>query len=196
MLSFLDAGVNVKGTSNENFAREIMELITMGPGNYTEKDILEAARAFTGRNYVDLKIVVDKAGRLDDVDVVDRIMEQPVTAEFISAKLYRFFVRDDVSPELKKTAWGLPSPVALRDRAAAACGRHVQETRSSESPRCARLQLGNRSAGATVICATDGRRPGLRQQLDYAWSSFGTRELRPRYFVSHRQNRFSQEKYS
>lgn len=47
MLSFLDAGVNVKGASNENFAREIMELFTMGVGHYTEKDIREAARAFT-----------------------------------------------------------------------------------------------------------------------------------------------------
>src|SRR6185437_6124698 len=60
MLCFLDAGVNVKGASNENFAREIMELFTMGPGNYTEKDIREAARAFTGWNYNDLKFVVNK----------------------------------------------------------------------------------------------------------------------------------------
>src|ERR1051325_2430071 len=59
MLSFLDAGVNVKGASNENFAREIMEIFTMGVGNYTEKDIREAARAFTGWNYVDLKFVVN-----------------------------------------------------------------------------------------------------------------------------------------
>jgi uncharacterized protein (DUF1800 family) len=49
-----------KGASNENFAREIMELFTMGVGNYTEKDIREAARAFTGWNYVDLKFVVNK----------------------------------------------------------------------------------------------------------------------------------------
>jgi hypothetical protein len=48
MLVFLDAGVNVKGASNENFAREIMELFTMGVGHYSEKDIREAARAFTG----------------------------------------------------------------------------------------------------------------------------------------------------
>jgi hypothetical protein len=115
MLSFLDAGVNVKGASNENFAREIMELFTMGPGNYTEKDIREAARAFTGWNYVDLKFVVNKdqhddgektflgkTGRLDGVDVIDRIMERPVTAEFISARIYRFFVRQDLSPELQK----------------------------------------------------------------------------------------------
>ena len=60
MLSFLDAGVNVKGASNENFAREIMELFTMGVGHYTEKDIREAARAFTGWNYVDVKFVVNR----------------------------------------------------------------------------------------------------------------------------------------
>ena len=48
MLAFLDAGVNVKGAPNENFAREIMELFTMGVGNYSEEDIREAARAFTG----------------------------------------------------------------------------------------------------------------------------------------------------
>ncbi len=115
MLSFLDAGVNVKGASNENFAREIMELFTMGPGNYTEKDIREAARAFTGWNYVDTKFVVNKdqhddgektflgkTGNLDGVAVIDRIMERPVTAEFISAKIYRYFVRDELSPELQK----------------------------------------------------------------------------------------------
>ena len=50
MLAFLDAGVNVKGAPNENFAREIMELFSMGVGNYSEQDIREAARAFTGWN--------------------------------------------------------------------------------------------------------------------------------------------------
>jgi hypothetical protein len=115
MLSFLDAGVNVKGASNENFAREIMELFTMGVGNYTEKDIREAARAFTGWNYDDMKFVVNKdqhddgekiflgkTGRFDGVDVIDIIMQQPVTAEYISGKIYRFFVRQDLSPELQK----------------------------------------------------------------------------------------------
>ena len=65
MLAFLDAGVNVKGSPNENFAREIMELFTMGVGNYSENDIREAARAFTGWNYVDLDFVIipDKHGR-------------------------------------------------------------------------------------------------------------------------------------
>jgi len=115
MLSFLDAGVNVKGASNENFAREIMELFTMGVGHYTEKDIREAARAFTGWNFVDTKFVVNKdqhddgektflgkTGRFDGVDVIDIIMQQPATADFIAGEIYRFFVREDLSPELQK----------------------------------------------------------------------------------------------
>ena len=114
MLSFLDAGVNVKGASNENFAREIMELFTMGVGHYTEKDIREAARAFTGWNYVDTKFVVNKeqhddgektflgkTGRFDGVDVIDIIMQQQATADFIAGKIYRYFVREDLSPELQ-----------------------------------------------------------------------------------------------
>jgi Protein of unknown function (DUF1800) len=114
MLTFLDAGVNVKGAPNENFAREIMEMFTMGVGNYTEKDIREAARAFTGWNYVDLKFVVNKdqhddgektflgkTGNWDGVQVIDIIMQQPVTADYIAGKLYRFFVRQDLSPELR-----------------------------------------------------------------------------------------------
>ena len=50
MLVFLDAGVNTKDSPNENFAREIMELFTMGVGHYSERDVQEAARAFTGWN--------------------------------------------------------------------------------------------------------------------------------------------------
>jgi hypothetical protein len=115
MLSFLDAGVNVKGASNENFAREIMEIFTMGVGHYTETDIREAARAFTGWNFVDTKFVVNKdqhddgektflghTGRLDGVDVIDIIMQQPATADYIAGKIYRYFVRQELSPELQK----------------------------------------------------------------------------------------------
>jgi hypothetical protein len=115
MLSFLDAGVNIKGASNENFAREIMELFTMGVGHYSEKDIREAARAFTGWNYVDLKFVVNKdqhddgektflgrTGRFDGADIIDIIMQQPVTAEYIAGKMYRYFVREQISPDLQK----------------------------------------------------------------------------------------------
>ena len=115
MLSFLDAGVNIKGSPNENFAREIMELFTMGVGHYTEEDIREAARAFTGWNYVDLQFVVNadehdssdkkffgNTGNWDGLDIIDMILEKPVTAEYISGKLYKFFVRDNVDPKIRK----------------------------------------------------------------------------------------------
>ena len=114
MLYFLDAGVNVKGAPNENFAREIMELFTMGVGNYSERDIREAARAFTGWNADDLTFVVNTGqhddgpksflgyeGDFDGVQVVDLIMAQPATAEFMAAKLYRYLVRQELSPQLK-----------------------------------------------------------------------------------------------
>ncbi|HLG96008.1 MAG TPA: DUF1800 domain-containing protein [Bryobacteraceae bacterium] len=114
MLVFLDAGVNVKGASNENFAREIMELFTMGVGHYTERDIREAARAFTGWNCLDLKFVINKdqhdaaektflgkTGNFDGGDIIRIILEQPATADFIAGKIYRFFVRQDLSPQLQ-----------------------------------------------------------------------------------------------
>jgi uncharacterized protein (DUF1800 family) len=115
MLAFLDAGVNVKGAPNENFAREIMELFSMGVGNYTEHDIREAARAFTGWNFHGLefafqadkhddgvKTVLGETGRLDGVGVIDVILRQPVTAEYIASKLYRFYVREELDPALRK----------------------------------------------------------------------------------------------
>jgi Protein of unknown function (DUF1800) len=114
MLAFLDAAVNVKGAPNENFAREIMEMFSMGVGNYSETDIREAARAFTGWNFVDLNFVVTpekhdattktffgKQGHFNGVDIIDLILAQPVTAEYIAGKIYRFFVRDDLTPALR-----------------------------------------------------------------------------------------------
>ncbi len=111
MLAFLDAGANLKGAPNENFAREIMELFTMGVGNYSEKDIQEAARAFTGWNYQGLRFVVNpdqhddgmktvlnQTGRFHGEQVIDILLAQPVTAEFLAGKLYRYFVREDLSP--------------------------------------------------------------------------------------------------
>ncbi|HEY9182641.1 MAG TPA: DUF1800 domain-containing protein, partial [Gammaproteobacteria bacterium] len=113
MLYFLDAQFNVKGAPNENFAREVMELFTMGVGNYTEQDVRECARAFTGWYFDDLEFKVDpekhdagsktflgRTGDFDGVDVIEIIFEQPVTAEFLAAKVYRFLVRDELSPEL------------------------------------------------------------------------------------------------
>jgi hypothetical protein len=115
MLYFLDAQYNVKGKPNENFAREVMELFTMGVGNYSEKDVREAARAFTGWYFDGLTFQVDPAkhddtpktflgrtGNFDGVEALKIIFEQPVTAEFLAGKIYRFLVRDELSPRLQK----------------------------------------------------------------------------------------------
>ena len=115
MLVFLDAGQNVKGAPNENFGREVMELFTMGVGNYTEQDIREAARAFTGWRDDDLTFRMDatkhddgektflgRTGRFDGVQILDIILEQNVTANYIAGKLYRFLVREDLSPAFQE----------------------------------------------------------------------------------------------
>ena len=115
MLYFLDAQFNVKGAPNENFAREVMELFTMGVGNYSEQDVRECARAFTGWYFDNLAFKVDpdkhdggvktflgRTANLDGVEVLKIIFEQPVTAEYLAGKIYRFLVRDEISPDLRK----------------------------------------------------------------------------------------------
>jgi uncharacterized protein (DUF1800 family) len=114
MLVFLDAGRNVKDAPNENFGREVMELFLMGVGNYTEQDVREAARAFTGWIDDDLafrfdarkhderdKTFLGHTGPFDGAEVLDIILTQRATSVHIATKIYRFFVRDDPSPELQ-----------------------------------------------------------------------------------------------
>src|SRR5712672_1231964 len=109
MLAYLDAAQNVKGAPNEKFAREVMELFTMGVGHYTERDIREAARAFTGWIDDDLAFKLDgdkhddgqktflgRTGNFDGLDILDIILDQKITAEFIAGKIYRFFVREEL----------------------------------------------------------------------------------------------------
>ncbi len=107
MVVYLDSASNRKGQPNENFAREVMELFTLGEGNYTEHDIKEAARAFTGWS-IDIdtgefmfrrllhddgtKTVLGRTGNLDGDAVLDILLAQPRTAELIVAKLWREFV--------------------------------------------------------------------------------------------------------
>ena len=114
MLVYLDNGENIKSHPNENFGRELLELFTMGVGNYTERDVREAARAFTGWTNDALtykfdadqhdfgeKTFLGRTGPLNGEDIIDTILAQPVTGEFVAGKLYRYFVRDDVSSAVK-----------------------------------------------------------------------------------------------
>ena len=115
MLVYLDNGENVKSHPNENFGRELLELFTMGVGNYTERDVREAARAFTGWSNDVLqfkfnadqhddgsKVFLGRTGNFNGEDIIDTILAQPVTAEFIAAKVYRHFVREEISDAVKK----------------------------------------------------------------------------------------------
>ncbi|HXR84493.1 MAG TPA: DUF1800 domain-containing protein [Hanamia sp.] len=113
MLSFLNNQQNRKEHPNENFAREVMELFTMGRGNYTETDVKEGARAFTGwgfnvkGEFVDRPFLHDngsktflgKSGNFDGDDIIDIILEQKATAKFITKKIYKFFVNENVDDE-------------------------------------------------------------------------------------------------
>lgn len=113
MLSFLNNQQNKKQHPNENFAREVMELFTMGRGNYTEKDVKEGARAYTGwgfnlkGEFVDrpflhdtgTKTFLGKTGNFDGDDAIDIILEQKATAKFITQKIYKFFVNENVDDE-------------------------------------------------------------------------------------------------
>lgn len=114
MLQFLNNQQNKKDSPNENFAREVMELFTLGRGNYSEDDIKNAARAFTGWTFnpvtgdfvvqpkqhdTGLKTFRGKSGNLTGEDVIHLILEDRQTATFITGKIVSFFV-GTVNPEL------------------------------------------------------------------------------------------------
>ena len=130
MISWLDNNENHKDEPNENFGRELLELFSMGIGNYTEDDVKECARAFTGWtfrqpiplypagyhvpefDYIEedhddgVKTFLGETGRFNGEDIIDIIVKQPATARFISRHLYNFFVADE--PQVP--AWSVEPP--------------------------------------------------------------------------------------
>jgi uncharacterized protein (DUF1800 family) len=114
MMLYLDTQSSKKGKPNENFAREVMELFTLGEGHYTEQDIREAARAFTGyqMNRSDAtvrhnkrqwdegdKTIFGKTGKFTGDEVIDLIFEKPEAAKLLAGKLWEYFAAEDPSPE-------------------------------------------------------------------------------------------------
>ncbi len=127
MLIYLDSTENRKTRPNENYARELMELFCLGPGNYSETDIKEIARCFTGWEVRRNQFVFNRHqhdpgqksflgvhGNFDGDQAIDAILQQPAAARFIAKKLIRFFVFDDepISDELAE-----PIAVELRESA-------------------------------------------------------------------------------
>lgn len=110
MLAYLDAAASRRDRPNENFARELLELFTLGEGHYTELDVKAAARAFTGWSVDPAtglfrarpadhdpgpKTFLGRSGRFDGAGIIDALLAQPRTAELIVAKLWREFVSPD-----------------------------------------------------------------------------------------------------
>ncbi|MAP39001.1 MAG: hypothetical protein CL879_05210 [Dehalococcoidia bacterium] len=127
MIFWLDNNENHKDEINENYGRELLELFSMGVGNYTENDIKAASRAFTGWTFkqplslypnghypaefefleddhdYDSKTFLGETGDFDGEDIIDIIVKQPATARFISRHLYNFFVEDELQVPSWKT---------------------------------------------------------------------------------------------
>lgn len=112
MLVWLDSNSNRKRHPNENFAREVMELFSLGVGNYSEHDIQEAARAFTGwhvrngefwfnaiQHDTGEKVVFTKRGNFDGGDIVELCLEHPACPRFLAFKLLRQFVEPSPSKD-------------------------------------------------------------------------------------------------
>ncbi len=117
MILYLNNQQNRKQHPNENFAREVMELFTLGRGNYTENDIKEAARAFTGwginketrefefhekQHDPDEKIIFNRTGNFGGEDVINMLISNKQTAYFITKKMYKFYVNEKVNEERVK----------------------------------------------------------------------------------------------
>ncbi len=117
MVLWLDLQQSRSGAPNENFARELMELFTLGIGNYTEDDIKASARAFTGYrtqglsgtfDYVEQrhddseKVFMGKRGQFSGDDIIDLIFAQPACAEFICRKIWTFYAYEEPEPVIVK----------------------------------------------------------------------------------------------
>lgn len=110
MLKYLNNNRNIKKKPNENFARELLELFTLGLGNYSETDIKEAARAFTGWNFKangdfvlrqtkhdeNSKVFLGETGNFGGDAIIDIILKQRECAAFICRKIYRYFINPNV----------------------------------------------------------------------------------------------------
>jgi hypothetical protein len=123
MLDYLNNNENRKAHPNENYARELMELFTLGIGNYTEVDVKQGARAFTGWGHdgtdftyrvnqhdEGTKTFLGHTGTFDGDDVISIILQQPACPRFISGELFKFFVYDTIdasmSTALAQTLYG------------------------------------------------------------------------------------------
>jgi uncharacterized protein (DUF1800 family) len=180
MIRYLDNDKNEKQSPNENLARELMELFTLGEGNYTEEDVKEAARALTGYNYnltkgvtyskrrhdAGKKRVLGERGRLDADDLIDLLLEQDSCPRWIAGKLLAYFEGRE------------PSEERLASYAAS-----LREGNYEIAPFLRRLFLdpefyadeliGNKISGPVEYVVGNSRRLGIRPPARVLWVAAG-----------------------
>jgi uncharacterized protein (DUF1800 family) len=171
MVVYLDSATSRRGSPNENFAREVMELFTLGEGNYAEQDVKEAARAFTGwsiepasgefrwRPFAHddgVKTILGISGRFDGDAVLDILLARPQTAEHLTRKLWREFVS--------------PAPDEREVRRIAA--------RLRASGYDLRTALGE-ILRSPAFWAAENRRSLVKSPVDYVVGSFNTLGMEP-----------------
>jgi len=136
MLIYLDSATNRKAHPNENFARELMELFCLGEGNYSERDVKELARCFTGwelrrekfrfnryQHDADEKTVLGETSHFEGSEVIDHLLKQRSGPEFIARKLIVYFIADEpessdalVAPlaeRLRESSWNIGEALGL-----------------------------------------------------------------------------------
>ncbi len=188
MIVWLDGESNRKGKPNENYARELFELFTLGPGNYSEVDIREAARAFSGwhqkqgrfqyneRAHDDGdKTVLGRRGALDGADVVRLAVSHSACSRFLAGKLLREFLCDEPAPELIEEFAGV-----LRDEKLniAAGVRRLLLSRAMFAPQHYRARIKSPvELCVGLVRSLEMRAPGIA--IHHAASQMGQRLFEP-----------------
>ena len=183
MVVWLDGESNTKEHPNENFARELMELFTCGIGHYTENDVQEAARAFTGwhRDGAEFAFQADdhdpgrkhflgKSGRFDGGDVIDILMQQPATLHFLARKLLRFFA----APEPPEPVVAAAAELLDRTRLDVKWFlRELFQSRYFYSPECYRTRIASPAefASARSAPSTSAGPPPKWSTSSAGWTS-------------------------
>jgi len=169
MLIFLNNNSNRKGNPNENLARELMELFSLGVGNYSEADIKEAARALTGRSTTregkyeyrerlhddGEKTVLGVKGKLDGDGLVKVILQQDACPRYIARKLITYF--EGVEPTRRASSSTRPSCARTTSRSSRSCASSSSIPRSTATRSSARASRA-RSSSWSAPRAAWGRR--------------------------------------
>jgi uncharacterized protein (DUF1800 family) len=191
MIRWLDLGLSTATAPNENFARELMELFTLGEGHYTEQDIKQAARAFTGyrttgdgqtfflaRRAHDYgpKTFMGRTGNFNGDDILDIILAQPRSAEFLARRIWEFFVAENPRPEQLQAA---ASVLRVANYDIPPLLRAIFQSRDFYDPRVMRGQIKSPVAWLVSSCIALGSSLPEQPALDFLLTQLGQLPFAP-----------------